>query len=391
MSVLRTLTLLLVLGALSPCQSPNLVRNGAADAQSGNDGYTFGPTAIPEWTVFNDATVTDYQMGALNLWPSPTDPGPVNRGRCYFSGGNGLSSALQQILDVSSVAAVIDTGQVQYDFAAWLGGYASQDDNALGQIVFRDAAATQISQVVIGPVLAVDRGFITSFLLRQATGTVPVGTRDIIVNVAFTRTAGTYCDGYCDNVTLILTPDPFVYTDPVATGVGSGTTGIPANAIEGGPYDYLVVDGSVGGLDRRVQTTVATPIRIEMFNPLLSQSNAPFALFAFVGVPMMGETVVLPYGWGIFAFPVEPITGPDPRTLVITDNAFATGLGVFPSVPATAPTPSTTAGTLPTTPGGWTLTIPPILLQPVTVSLQAAIFEGGTNIWLSNAVIVEVL
>jgi len=391
MFVLRSLCLLLALGVLAPCQSPNLVRNGAAEAQSGNDGYTFGATTIPEWTVFSDATVTDYEIGGANLWASPTDPGPANRGRNYFSGGNGATSALQQILDVSSIGPAIDTGQVQYDFAAWLGGYASQDDNVLGQLVFRDAAATQLAQVIIGPVLAVDRGFITALLLRQATGMVPVGTRDIIVNVAFTRISGTYCDGYCDNVTLILTPDPFVYTDPIATGIGGGTTGIPANVIEGGPADYLVVDGSVGGLDRRVQTTVATPITIELFNPLLSQNDAPFALFAFVGVPTMFETLSLPYGWGIFAFPVEPITGPDPRTLVLADNAFSTGLGVFPSVPAPEPIPSITPGTLPTTPGGWTFTIPPILLQPITVSLQAAILDGGASIWLSNAVIVEVL
>lgn len=391
MSLLRALIPLVLVGASLPCQSPNMVRNGAAEAQSGNDGYTFGPTLIPDWTRFNDATVTDFELGAPNLWPSPTDPGPPNRGRNYFSGGNGPSSAIQQTLDVSAGAAVIDTGQVQYDFAAWLGGYASQDDNALGQVLFRDAASTLISQDIIGPVMAVDRGFITSFLLRQTTGTVPVGTREILVNIAFTRTAGTYCDGYCDNVTLILTPDPFVYSDPIATGIGAGTTGLPANAIEGGPYDYLVVDGSVGGLERRVQTVVATPITIEVFNPLLSQNDAPFALFAFVGVPLMSETLVLPFGWGVFAFPVEPITGPDPRALVIADNAFSTGLELFPSAPAPEPTASTASGTVPTTPGGWSLTIPPILLQPVTISLQAAILEAGMNVRLSNAVIVEVL
>jgi hypothetical protein len=58
--------------------------------------------------------------------------------------------------------------------------------------------------ITLGPVLAADRGSISSLLFREANGLVPIGTRSFIVTVTITRLYGTYSDGDIDEIAVLL-------------------------------------------------------------------------------------------------------------------------------------------------------------------------------------------
>lgn len=77
----------------------------------------------------------------------------------------------------------------------------------------------------IGPVLNEIRNNVTGLLERSADGNVPVGTRSIQIALALTRTAGSYNDGYADNLSLTLNPVPL----PAAVWLfGAGLLGLGA-------------------------------------------------------------------------------------------------------------------------------------------------------------------
>lgn len=179
----------------------NLIVNGDAEAGAGsNEG---NQVTVPDWTT--TSTFTAVQYGASGGFPSPTDPGPTNRGNNFFAGGPGgaLSTAMQTI-DVSSGASTIDLGNTKFTLSGFLGGFADQRDNAVLSITFRASNDTSLGTASIGPVSNTDRNNLTGLLFRSDDGTVPTGTRLIDVTLTDTRLDGSYNDGYADNLSLIL-------------------------------------------------------------------------------------------------------------------------------------------------------------------------------------------
>ena len=82
-----------------------------------------------------------------NTFPMLGDPGVVRPGRKFFAGGPAtLASGMSQWIDVSSGAALIDTGAVTYTFSADIGGFASDGDNARAQLTFFNTSG----QIVAG-------------------------------------------------------------------------------------------------------------------------------------------------------------------------------------------------------------------------------------------------
>jgi hypothetical protein len=109
-----------------------------------------------------------------------------------------------QTIDVSPIAASIDSGGVSYALAAYLGGYADQEDHATVYLTFRDGASGLLGSDQLGPVSSADRGGLTSLLPCSANGLVPAGTVTIEVELRLTSVASLYNDGYADNLSLIL-------------------------------------------------------------------------------------------------------------------------------------------------------------------------------------------
>jgi hypothetical protein len=180
----------------------NLIINGNAEAGPGApDGGAVA--SVPGWTTSGAFTVVQY--GAPGGYPVMSDPGPPYRGTNFFAGGpSGSSSGASQVIDVSGGAATIDTGGVRCFLAGYLGGFSSQDDYAVLTASFRNASASVLGSVSIGPVMAADRQSVTGLLYRRATNAVPAGTRSILLQLQMTLAAGTYIDGYADSLALVL-------------------------------------------------------------------------------------------------------------------------------------------------------------------------------------------
>lgn len=196
--------LLAVPGAASAAAltTPNLIENPGAEAQPGSgDGST---VPVPFWTVPAGGTFTAVKYGASGGFPTASAPGPKKRGANFFAGGPGSDAArADQTVPLSAYATIIAHGAT-YKLGAWLGGFASQDDNTTVTIAWEKANGTLLGAVMIGPVSAAARQDVTGMLYRAKAGTIPHGTAKAVVNVEMTRAAGSYNDGYADNLSLTL-------------------------------------------------------------------------------------------------------------------------------------------------------------------------------------------
>ncbi|MFG6467223.1 PEP-CTERM sorting domain-containing protein [Roseateles sp. BYS87W] len=183
----------------------NLVVNGDAESGAGGNGNAI--VAAPGFLSSGSFTVVSYAAGGG--FPAARDPGPSSRGSNFFAGGpNAPQSSATQSFDVSSILGLIDGGAVSFELAAYLGGFSSQQDNAMLTATFLGASGDVLGAGSVGPVTHTDRGNATGLLLRQTSGAVPVGTRFIDLQLTLTRQAGSYNDGYADNLSLVLSAVP---------------------------------------------------------------------------------------------------------------------------------------------------------------------------------------
>ncbi|MBI4876109.1 MAG: choice-of-anchor C family protein [Acidobacteria bacterium] len=210
-------------GGTAPAAGSNLIANPGAEAGPASSSYS-GMAAIPGWIADGKATVAKWGADL-----SATAPGPADRGANFFGGGSADRSMIYQTIDVSSSAAQIDAGTLPYTLSGWLGGYASQDDNVKVTATFKGSGGQTLAVSSIGPVLAAERQNVSSLLFKSATGTVPAGTRSIVVDQVFTRTSGSANDGYADSLSLTFasgTTTPGGGTTPFGGGsVGAFTNG----------------------------------------------------------------------------------------------------------------------------------------------------------------------
>ena len=196
---------LLVAGPLSarPDTVPagNLVKNPGAEDGAGAPDSTQHP-ALPSWTTTSFLTAVKYGTSGF---PTVAMSAPISGGVNLFAGGpNNAKSTATQTIDITGAATEIDGGKLQAQLSALIGGFESQEDNAVVEAFFLNASAGQLGTIKIGPVTAADRANKTALLPRSATGTVPAGTRSIRVVITATRTSGSYNDGYLDNISLEL-------------------------------------------------------------------------------------------------------------------------------------------------------------------------------------------
>lgn len=183
----------------------NLVLNGDAESSAGGNGNATIPA--PGFLSSGNFTVVSYAAGGG--FPAAGDPGSPRRGLNFFAGGpNTAQSSATQSVDVSSLLGLIDAGAVSFELAAYLGGFASQRDNAALTATFLGAARDVLGVGSIGPVTPIDRGNATGLLLRQTSGLVPVGTRFIDLQLTMTRQDGAFNDGYADDLSLVLSAVP---------------------------------------------------------------------------------------------------------------------------------------------------------------------------------------
>jgi hypothetical protein len=110
---------------------------------------------------------------------------------------------------------------------AQLGGFSSQTDRATVTASFLSAIGGPLGTLSLLPVTATDRNSLTALIERTASVGVPANTRQISVRIDAIRDAGSYNDGYIDNVSLALGGAPVpVFHKTVVVKVVSGRVGI---------------------------------------------------------------------------------------------------------------------------------------------------------------------
>lgn len=186
-----------------------LMRNGGAagseigDALSdANPGFT---RSAPYWWR-STGTLLQVLYGTAGGYPTTADA-PPRSGQIFFSGGTNPVSFAKQEFDISALATQIDAGTLRYRASGAFGGYATDGDNALMTVAFRDASDAILDSVDLGGFTAADRGNATKLMRDADSGFVPVGTRSAQVSLTMTRTNGASNDGYSDDISLVL-PEP---------------------------------------------------------------------------------------------------------------------------------------------------------------------------------------
>jgi hypothetical protein len=186
----------------------NLVFNGDAEYNRGFNSNSTQQYAAG-WDNPGPGGITTINYLASGGFPSPTDPGPADRGDNFFSGGTNLTSTMTQRIDVTNLAATIGGGHVSFLLSAWLGGYFNQNDTATVIAHFLNSSNAEIGAAQLAPVTAAERGNVTKFLLREQLAGLPSQTRFINLELSAVRLPTGENDGYADNIalTLLLTGD----------------------------------------------------------------------------------------------------------------------------------------------------------------------------------------
>ena len=218
----------------------NLVVNGDAELASPAEKPE-GDRGVSGWRDWGAASTLAY--GVHPEFPDAATPGSPTRGRAFFFGGGAGESRIAQRIDLSAIARDIDAGAVPFEISAWLGGYASQRDIAWLDLAWIDdrggvVATSSLDGASLdersaafgigaadgdGPAdgradggadgdtaadttrRALGDARLTGFLRRVAGGVVPAGARVAEVTLRFERSEG-LCDGYADDVSLVLRP-----------------------------------------------------------------------------------------------------------------------------------------------------------------------------------------
>lgn len=181
----------------------NLIFNGGGEFDRGFADAT-PDQSISGWDDPGPNMMTVIRYGSSG-YPSQGSPGPPARGVNMITGGLSGYSQMTQTIPIGNLAADIDTGTVRYRLSGYLGGYASQEDAAKLSAHFLAADGTELASLMVGPVTAADRANVTGLLYREATSLVPRGARSVKIKLTATRAAGSACDGYADNLEIVLT------------------------------------------------------------------------------------------------------------------------------------------------------------------------------------------
>ena len=182
----------------------NMILNPNAELSFGLPTESPPVEAISAFAPKDGFTVIQY--GSPNGFPSLNLAAQIGGETNFFAGGTASVSSAEQLINVFDGASQIDTGTLVYELSGLLGGYSNQEDHAEVILTFRDGFGFELGTAKLEPVGAVIRENQTNLLSRQVTGTLPVGTRIMVVKVVMTKAdaSDTRNDGYADNLKLKL-------------------------------------------------------------------------------------------------------------------------------------------------------------------------------------------
>ena len=160
--------------------SQNLIQNPSCE-----DDLVDGE--IPYWT---EAVGISWTQRTAN--PDPYE------GIAYFFAGAEANAELSQIVDVSNLAAAIDSGTQQFTFKSYVRSYnQSPADSSKIILEYLDDTQAKMQEFDSGEIKN-----ITSWQLVSDSRFAPMGTRWIRIRLISIRNLGTNNDGYYDALSL---------------------------------------------------------------------------------------------------------------------------------------------------------------------------------------------
>ncbi len=206
----------------------NLIVNGNAEQGACDPvGNAVGSAipSIPAWTTTGSFSVLCYGASGFEFsnapgsivrvsgLPDANSPGPDNRGNnLFFGGADRGSSSASQLINVTDLASIIDTGEGAYDLGAWLGGYATDLDNVLLNLDFLNKDGLSLGKTSIASPTPQERNNTTGLLFKSTQGILPVGSRQVNVALNMNYVRGRVNDAYADKLSFVVTkvPEPSI-------------------------------------------------------------------------------------------------------------------------------------------------------------------------------------
>jgi hypothetical protein len=357
---------------LSAIFNTNLVPDGNAELP-----YT------PYWVDnegFTQIKLYGADCGGICDFPTPYDPGPLQRGASFFYMGttsnhtNGTNMWIKNKVSLAAIQSAINSGKVRYILSGYFGGESINPNTAQLHMFFETDSGSSKGEVVVGNVTPAERQNKTGLLYREKIGYIPSGTTKInlLLQSGYFAPASDLRTGYADNLSLILLPVqefvPSVYNGksgpPPKTGIPAPTgVSVTPNGLT--RMDIYWTDNSTNELgfevqrinpDSSVDTICNTKPNVTYcFDPGISQS-APYG-YVYLGNQKTYTYQVRAVGAG-------------------TNSAWVNGSGTTRQQPLTPPSP---------THGSFTC-------QAIDVTSSAATFvwndpfnyEAGFNIYLGS-------
>jgi len=159
------------------------------------------------------------------------------------------------------------------------------------------------------------------------------------------------------------------YTGPLLAACAAGNL-LPV------PTDVLRIGGTAGFTGRQVNVGAGTLFGISVARPSLVLGQAPFAIFARLGIPAASEATILPAPVGTMCFaPCPAAPGANPLLFTVTNNIIPGPCGeLISSLPAPWSSPMIAA--------------PPFSFQ---LTLQGMIIDVTATLHVTNAVFLDVM
>jgi hypothetical protein len=212
----------------------NRVVNGDAETDPGRVSMTEN-IAITDWSdgqggaESSAMTVTLY--GEANF-PTAFSPGSPHRGQNFFAGGVAPASFMSQTIALPEPIGSGPRGPFTYTLSAWLGGLTTQADEMLLTARFVDAEGQELGRGSIGPVLPGSRGNVTGLVSRTVTGNTPLGTAAVELELSGRLQAGSFIDGYADDLFLSLVEEISIESTQTAAPASAEPTSVAISARE---------------------------------------------------------------------------------------------------------------------------------------------------------------
>ena len=194
----------------------NAIVNGSFEESNGSNGTNAGFG----WVSANGfANVFDVYSHTTAVWYAGS--APTGAGEWYFHtvdlGTIPSGAIVEQSITLSDFASSgnIDAGNVGYDFSAQIAGYQNGADTASLELVFLDAASSQVgSTVTLDGTTGGADGITNTWDPFSSAGTVPANAQTARVQILQTTAAASNGnDNYVDLVALDITtiPEPSTF------------------------------------------------------------------------------------------------------------------------------------------------------------------------------------